>query len=54
METDHPPRDKQAHLAKPSLWVAEPAGDLARHLRMPFEKMNPHFGMANTPKTTAC
>ena len=27
METDHPPRDKQAHLAKPSLWVAEPAGD---------------------------
>jgi hypothetical protein len=27
METDHPPRDKQAHLAKPSLLVAEPAGD---------------------------
>jgi hypothetical protein len=25
MGTDHPPRDKQAHLAKPSLWVAEPA-----------------------------
>ena len=24
MGTDHPPRDKQAHLAKPSLWVAEP------------------------------
>ena len=27
MGTDHPPRDKQAHLAKPSLWVAEPADD---------------------------
>jgi hypothetical protein len=27
METDHPPRDKQAHLAKPSLWVAEPTDD---------------------------
>ena len=24
MGTDHPPRDKQAHFAKPSLWVAEP------------------------------
>jgi len=23
---------------------------LARNLRMPFEGMNPHFGMANTPK----
>jgi hypothetical protein len=23
MGTDHPPRDKQAHFAKPSLWVAE-------------------------------
>jgi len=27
METDHPPRDKQVHLAKPSLWVAEPTDD---------------------------
>jgi hypothetical protein len=27
METDHPPRDKQTHLAKPSLWVAEPTDD---------------------------
>jgi hypothetical protein len=27
METDHPPRDKQARLAKPSLWVAEPVDD---------------------------
>ena len=27
MGTDHPPRDEQAHLAKPSLWVAEPADD---------------------------
>ena len=27
MGTDHPPRDKQAHLAKPSLWVDEPAND---------------------------
>ena len=25
MGRDHSPRDKQAHLAKPSLWVAEPA-----------------------------
>ena len=24
MGTDHPPRDEQVHLAKPSLWVAEP------------------------------
>ena len=27
METDHPPRDRQAYLAKPSLWVAEPTDD---------------------------
>ena len=27
MGTDHSPRDKQAHLAKPSLWVAEPVDD---------------------------
>ena len=27
METEHLPRDKQAYLAKPSLWVAEPADD---------------------------
>jgi hypothetical protein len=27
MGTDHPPRDKQAYLTKPSLWVAEPADD---------------------------
>ena len=27
MGTNHSPRDKQAHLAKPSLWVAEPADD---------------------------
>ena len=27
METDHPPRDKQAYLAQPSLWVAEPTDD---------------------------
>ena len=27
MGTDHSPRDKQAHLARPSLWVAEPADD---------------------------
>ena len=27
METDHLPRDKQAYLAKPSLWVAEPGDD---------------------------
>ena len=40
MGTDHPPRDKQAHLAKPSLWVAEPA-DCSPHLRMPFEQDEP-------------
>lgn len=27
METDHLPRDAQAHLAKPSLWIAEPTDD---------------------------
>ena len=27
MERDHPPRDKQAYLAQPSLWVAEPTDD---------------------------
>ena len=27
METDHPPRDKQAYRAKPSLWAAEPIDD---------------------------
>ena len=27
MGTDHSPRDKQANLGKPSLWVAEPADD---------------------------
>ena len=27
MGTDHSPRDKQANLAKLSLWVAEPADD---------------------------
>ena len=27
MGTDHPPRDKQARLDKPSLWIDEPADD---------------------------
>jgi hypothetical protein len=27
METDHLPRNKQAYLAKPSLWVTEPTDD---------------------------
>ena len=27
METDHPSHDKQGHLAKPSLWIAEPTDD---------------------------
>ena len=27
MGTDHPPRDKQAHFDKPSLWVDEPTDD---------------------------
>ena len=29
MGTDHPPRDKQAHFAKPSLWVAEPTDGIS-------------------------
>jgi len=27
METHHPPRDKQARLGKPSLWIDESADD---------------------------
>ena len=27
MGTDHPPRDKQTRLGKPSLWVVEPTDD---------------------------
>ena len=27
MGTNHPPRDKQARLDKPSLWIDEPADD---------------------------
>jgi len=27
METHHPPRDKQARLDKPSLWIDEPSDD---------------------------
>jgi hypothetical protein len=41
METDHPPRDKQAHLAKPSLWVAEPAGDPRSPLENAFREDEP-------------
>ena len=51
MGTDHPLRDKQAHLATSSLWIAEPADCLSPHLRMPFKRMNLHFGTAHTPKT---
>ena len=52
MGTDHPPRDKQAHVTV--ALVAEPAS-LSRYLRMPFERMNLHLGAANTPKTfTRC
>ena len=53
METDHLPRDAQAHLARPSLWVAEPVDDLSPSLRMLFEGMNLLFGITDTPKTFA-
>jgi hypothetical protein len=33
METDHPSHDKQVHLAKPSLWIAEPLSPLEDALR---------------------
>ena len=49
MGTDHPPRDEQAHLANrfglPNLPTTS-----TRYLRMPFERVNLHFGIANTPK----
>jgi len=28
MGTAHPPRDKQAHFARPSLWIDQPADDV--------------------------
>ena len=51
MGTDHSPRDKQAHLAKPSLWVAEPADNSLSLLENALRGDEPHFGAANTPKT---
>ena len=51
MGTVHPPRDKQTHLAKPSLWVAEPTDDSLSLIENAFERMDLHFGMANIPRT---
>ena len=43
METDHPPRDKQAYLAKPSLWVAEPTDDSLSLLENALREDEPSF-----------
>ena len=44
METDHLPRDKQAYLAKPSLWVAEPADDFLALLENALRGDEPSLG----------
>jgi hypothetical protein len=55
MGTDHPPRDKQAHLAKPSLWVAEPADDILSLLENALREDEPslwdgeHTDEGNSP-----
>ena len=55
MGTNHPPRDKQANLDQPSLWVDQPADGSPLYLRVPFEGINLHFGMTNTATTcTRC
>jgi hypothetical protein len=51
MGTDHPPRDKQAHFAKPSLWVAEPTDGIFRNFRSSptglecFDVRQPHHAV---------
>jgi hypothetical protein len=52
MGTDHPPLNKQGRLGEPSLWADEPADDaLSLIEEMPFERINRHFGVTNTPTT---
>jgi len=51
METDHPPRDKQAYLAQPSLWVAEPTDDSLSLLENALREDEPSLRMTNIPKT---
>jgi hypothetical protein len=43
MRTDHPPRDKKAHLAKPSFWVAEPTDDSLSLLENALREDGPPF-----------
>ena len=53
MGIDHTPRDKQAGLDQPSLWVDQPTNAYPLCLRVPFE--DEHFGMTNTATTcTRC
>jgi hypothetical protein len=44
MGTDHPPRDKQAHLDKPSLWVYEPADEFLSLLENALREDEPSLG----------
>ena len=41
MGTDHPLRDKQAHLARPSLWVAEPVDEFFSLLKNALREDEP-------------
>jgi hypothetical protein len=41
MRTDHPPPDKQAHFAKPSLWVAEPVEEFFSLLKKALREDEP-------------
>ena len=41
MGTDHPPRDKQVHLNKPSLWADEPADNSLALLENALRKDEP-------------
>ena len=44
MGTDHPLRDKQAHLARPSLWVAEPVDEFFSLLKNALREDEPSLG----------
>ena len=50
MGTDHPPRDKQAYSLN-RRFGCRTYRRLSRYLRMPFERMNLHLRVTNTPKT---
>ena len=41
MGTDHPLRDNQAHLARPSLWVAEPVDEFFSLLKNALREDEP-------------